>query len=182
MDITPFELTICGLADLNRLRHGAPSDVISILDPGVPEPPLDQFNARLLKLRFHDVVESASGRRPPQRQDVESIIGFVGAAQDGSPVTHVLIHCQSGVSRSAAAAMLVLACARADLPAQRLMEHLVQSRPSALPNMRMIEIGDDVLGRRGDLIEAVRVRRAELVRRFPSLASVAQPESSPGEQ
>ena len=52
----PFRITVCGLDELADQAAAGVSHVLSILDPGWPEPdPLNTFGLdRRLKLRFHD--------------------------------------------------------------------------------------------------------------------------------
>ena len=61
--LVPFQLTICGIDELECHCAGGVTHVLSILDPGWPEPePLSGFDiTRRLRLRFHDVIESRPG-------------------------------------------------------------------------------------------------------------------------
>jgi len=56
--LMPFELTICGIEELACHCEAGVTHVLSILDPGWPEPqPLNTFSVnRRLKLRFHDII------------------------------------------------------------------------------------------------------------------------------
>ena len=58
------------------------------------------------------------------------------------------------MSRSTAALALVLAQDRPELPAYAVLAEVVRLRPRAWPNLRIIELGDALLGRGGALIEA----------------------------
>jgi len=114
-DLVPFQLTICGIDELAGHCPGGVTHVLSILDPGWPEPEaLSIFDVhQRLRLRFHDVIESQPGWIAPERWDVELLLAFARGL-NASGETHLLIHCHAGVSRSTAAAALVLAQARAD--------------------------------------------------------------------
>ncbi len=83
---------------------------------------------------------------------------------------HLLVHCHMGISRSTAAAVLLLAEARPNSSATAIMAEIAKVRSKAWPNLRMIEIGDDMLGMNGDLVEAVRERHHQLARALPSVA------------
>jgi predicted protein tyrosine phosphatase len=77
---------------------------------------------------------------------------------------YFLVHCHAGISRSTASMALVLAQALPDVPADRIFEEVLRIRPQAWPNLRIFEIGDAMLGRRGELV-AAGVYRIQLDRR-----------------
>jgi hypothetical protein len=61
---------------------------------------------------------------------------------------------------------LVLAQALPDVPAERIFEEVLHIRPQVWPNLRILEIGDAMLGRRGELVAAAAgVYRTQLDRR-----------------
>jgi predicted protein tyrosine phosphatase len=169
--LVPFQLTICGIDELACHSAAGVTHVLSILDPGWPEPePLNVFDLnRRLRLRFHDVIESQPGWIAPERWDVELLLAF---SRDlvASQETHLLIHCHAGVSRSTAAATLVLAQTRPDRPADEVLQEIVRLRPRAWPNLRIIELGDEILDRRGEIVEAARAHYRRAIEREPALA------------
>jgi predicted protein tyrosine phosphatase len=77
--------------------------------------------------------------------------GLLEEPRDGA---HLLVHCHAGVSRSTASMALVLAQALPDVPADRIFEEVLRIRRQAWPNLRILEIGDAMLGRRGELVAA----------------------------
>ena len=169
--LVPFQVTICGIDELECHCAAGVTHVLSILDPGWPEPePLGRFDVnRRLRLRFHDVIESEPGWIAPERWDVELLLAF---SRDlaVSEETHLLVHCHAGVSRSTAAATLVMAQARPDRPADEVLREVVRLRPRAWPNLRILEFGDEILGRRGEIIEAARAHYRRALEREPWLA------------
>ena len=60
--LMPFQVTICGIDELEGHCAGGVTHVLSILDPGWPEPDwLSRFDInRRLRLRFHNVMEVAA--------------------------------------------------------------------------------------------------------------------------
>lgn len=169
--LMPFDLTICGIEELACRCEAGVTHVLSILDPGWPEPqPLSIFSVnRRLKLRFHDIIETQPGWTAPERWDVELLLAF---ARDVtvSRETHLLIHCHAGVSRSTAAAALVMAQTRPDRTADEVLQEVVRLRPRAWPNLRMLELGGEILGRRGEIVEAARRHYRRALEREPWLA------------
>jgi predicted protein tyrosine phosphatase len=163
-------VSICGIEDLDGLAAAGVTHVLSMLDPGWPAPSFDAFPAhRRLDLRFHDIVDPLPGLRAPNRADVESLLNFA-RPMAASREAHLLVHCQKGLSRSTAALALILAEARPDRDADAVLGEIMRLRPRAWPNLRIIELGDQMLGRGGGLIAAVaRCYRQRLAGR-PQLA------------
>ena len=169
--LVPFQLTICCIEELTGHCEAGVSHVLSILDPGWPEPEaLSNFAVnRRLKLHFHDVIEPHPEWIVPERWDIELLLAFardLGAAHE----THLLIHCHAGVSRSTAAATLVLAQNCPDWSAEDALQAVVRLRPRAWPNLRVLELGDEILGRGGEIVEAARAHYRRAVEREPWLA------------
>jgi predicted protein tyrosine phosphatase len=153
----PFRITVCGLDELDDHRTAGVSHVLSILDPGWPVPEaFGRFGEhRKLELRFHDVIDALPGSVAPGPVDVQQLLAF-GAALDREPVTesHLLVHCHAGVSRSSASMALVIAQAMPDRPGDVVFDEVLRIRPQIWPNLRIVEMGDRLLGRNGDLIAA----------------------------
>ena len=154
-NFTRFRVTICGIPELDEHSAAGVTHVLSILDPDYPDPA--SFAAfpphRRLALRFHDIIEPAPGRSAPAREDVERLLLF-GRELDEPAGSHLLVHCHAGVSRSTAAAALILAQAHPDLPAGEALDAVARIRPRAWPNLRILEFGDALLGRNGEIVAA----------------------------
>jgi predicted protein tyrosine phosphatase len=168
---TPFQVTICGIEELEGHCAGQVTHVLSILDPGWPEPDsLSRFDInRRLRLRFHDVIESQPGWIAPERWDVELLLAFSRDLTMANEA-HLLVHCHAGVSRSTAAAILVMAQTCPDRPADEVLREVVRLRPRAWPNLRILEFGDEILGRHGEIVEAARAHYRRALEREPWLA------------
>jgi predicted protein tyrosine phosphatase len=168
---TLLQLTICGIDELRGCCPGDITHVLSILDPGWPVPEvLSTFDLnQRLRLHFHDVIEAEPGWIAPERWDVELLLAFTRDLGQSQPA-HLLIHCHAGVSRSTAAANLVLAQMRPDWPAEEALREVVRLRPRAWPNLRILELGDEILGRRGEIVEAARAHYRDAIAREPWLA------------
>jgi predicted protein tyrosine phosphatase len=154
--------TICGLAELADYRSVDITRVVSILDPGTPEPEaLETYPPHdRLTLRFHDIVEPETGMIPPEFTHIEELLRF-GRTCLGGGVEHFLIHCHMGVSRSTAAATALLLQAHPDVADAAVLAHISNIRPQARPNARMIAFTDELLGRRGRLTQALAEHAAQ---------------------
>ena len=151
-----FRVTICGIPELDEHSAAEVTHILSILRPDWPDP--ESFAAfpphRRLTLRFHDIIEPTPELIAPSREDVERLLAF--GRELGEPAgNHLLVHCHAGVSRSTAAAALILAQAHPERTAREALERVAQLRPRAWPNLRMLELGDALLGRNGEIVAAV---------------------------
>jgi len=164
----PFALTVCGLGELAAQGERRVSHAISILDPDAPVPDelADAAALQKLELRFHDIINERQGMQCPRPEHIERLLGFVRLLPREAAGVHLLVHCHAGFSRSPAAAILVLASTCPHMSAAQIVEEMKRIRADAWPNLRMLEIGDTLLRRRGSLIEAARrLYKAELERK-----------------
>lgn len=111
-------------------------------------------SARHLKLSMNDISFAGTGDLiAPQEMHVAEIITFARAWDQTSPL---VVHCWMGVSRSPAAAMIASLAVAPDDDDDALARRLREASPFATPNMRLIEIGDALLGRGGRFVKAVK--------------------------
>ena len=156
--MVPFRLTVCGIAELANFAGSGVSHVLSILDPGEAEPDaFFQYEAHhRLDLRFHDIIEEREGMLAPQESHVRELLDF-GKRLDSEPApSHLIVHCHMGISRSTASMFLLLAQAAPKKPAADIAAEILRIRPQAWPNLRIISMGDTILGRSGEIIAAAR--------------------------
>jgi len=146
-------LSICGLQELVAFAARDVTNVLSLLDPGTPEPSafLAYGAPARTTLYFHDAIEPAPDVVLPTAADIDTILAF---ARDAGDVRHLLIHCHMGISRSTAAMLMVMAQAFPDESEEALADRLIAIRPQAWPNARMIGLADERLGREGRLTAA----------------------------
>ncbi len=147
-------LTVCGLDELDGHAARGVTHVLSILDPDWPDPEAFQnFDPHFrATFRFHDAIEPSPGVVLPERADVEAMLAF---GRDAGDVSHLLIHCHAGISRSTAAMLMILAQAHPHETEVAVVDKLLAIRPQAWPNSRMIAFADALLGRNGRLTAAL---------------------------
>jgi predicted protein tyrosine phosphatase len=156
--IAPFRLSVCGIEELTGHCETGVSHTLSILDPDWPVP--EAFGAfgehAKLELRFHDVIEEdIPGMQPPREEHVAALLAFGrDLMAEPPPDAHLLVHCHAGISRSTASMALVLAQGLPDARPDRIFGEILRIRPKAWPNLRILEMGDALLGRGGALVEA----------------------------
>jgi predicted protein tyrosine phosphatase len=164
-------MTVCGLDRLASTVKSEISDILSILDPGLPRPlALTNTTAEgVLELRFHDVIAPERAAVPPNASHIAQILAFGRQVVKRGSSAHLLIHCQAGHSRSTAAAALCLAQAHPIRSAYEVLGELVRRCPKAWPNLLMLELGDEALGRQGEFISAAGALYRRAIDKDPGL-------------
>jgi predicted protein tyrosine phosphatase len=170
----PFQITVCGIEELGGFCEAGVTHVLSILDPGWPELPVfgTYGEHERVELRFHDVIEEVPGMEAPQREHVARVLELASDLKrdSGREPAHLLVHCHAGISRSTAAMTLILAHVREDRPAREALAAVRAIRPRAWPNLRIVEFGDALLGRGGELVAAAAEHYRLALENFPNLA------------
>ncbi len=121
-------MTICQVSYTSRLHAeslaGSPHvAVISITDPGSDEASLDPAFLDILRLSFFDAVPADEYLPAPLPGMFDHLMArqigdFVGQLHAASAEVSVVVHCEYGVSRSAAVALFVSTYAKAPLAAR----------------------------------------------------------------
>jgi len=149
-----MQLAVSSRSSLPSFQSDNIRYVVSLPDPGTEnEPlPLPQNPNKLLQLRFHDVddIEMLAPQfrkcRAPQKEDIEQIIRFfneINQAEEGSEHQFaILVHCESGLSRSAASAIIGLTCLGYD--AKTAFDIVCEANPHSVPNRRMLRLADAI--------------------------------------
>ena len=146
-----FVSPLSAVEDCIRLHQ--PSHLVTLLSPeNMIETPLGLRPERHLRLAVDDVVEAWAGESPPTARHVTRLLDFSRRWDTKAPI---LIHCWAGISRSMAAAFLVL-CDRLGPGCEHAAARMIRTRaPHADPNRLIVQIADDILGRNGQMIRAV---------------------------
>jgi predicted protein tyrosine phosphatase len=158
-------INICGVYDLESIKNAQADYVVSIMDPDTPEPEsLAGFpSERILMLRFHDIIEETGNLTIPQESHMRQLLEFAPISKNAA----LLVHCAAGVSRSTAAAILILAQRNPMAAAGSVIVQATSMVPNAWPNWRMIEIGDALLHRDGQILTAVKKHYVSMQERYP---------------
>jgi predicted protein tyrosine phosphatase len=147
-------LIVCPLFDVEAVAaERRPSHMITLLDPGTPCPtPACLTAERHLRLEVYDITAPFAGMEPATAEVVERILAFAGGWDEAQPM---LIHCFAGISRSTATAFAV-ACARTEGADEReIARALRRAAPHANPNRHLVDLADQILGRRGRMVAAL---------------------------
>jgi len=167
-----FRLSVCGIDEIDKFAGNNVTHLISIDDPGAPTETPEWFRGIHWHLVFQDVetVKQAKQFRAlgPTIHDVKQIIEFGETCLTASKTkrVHLLIHCMAGVSRSTAAAFAILCMIHGKGSEPESLEHLLAIRPDALPNRLVVKYADQLLGRDGKMLEALRHLRERWTKRW----------------
>ncbi|OYR18713.1 tyrosine phosphatase family protein [Brucella thiophenivorans] len=127
-----------------------PSYIVTLSSGDLPCLP---YETKRLSLIFNDIVEPRDGLVMPEKTHVEQLLEFVKIWDQEKPL---LIHCYAGISRSTASAFIAALALNSELDEAELASKLRAVSPSATPNIRLIELADQILGRKGRMVEAIR--------------------------
>ncbi|HEX2593853.1 MAG TPA: protein-tyrosine phosphatase family protein [Rhizomicrobium sp.] len=137
----------------DAIAQHRPSHMVTLLSPDhmiEVHPVLGE--ERHLRLGVQDIVDISAGDTPPAAKHVLTLLEF---ARDWDAASPMLVHCWAGISRSTAAAFIV-ACDRLGPGNEVALAQMLRSRAAhAAPNRLMVQIGDDILGRRGKMVDAI---------------------------
>jgi len=122
--------------------------LISIGDGDDPLPEGYENAERKMRLLIADVVTEEGATE----EDVRRIIQL--AEQLRSDSGTLLIHCEAGVSRSTATALIMYACWLGRGREDEAMERVIAQRPYAIPNRRMVALADKLMALDGRLLQA----------------------------
>lgn len=150
------QLLVTPLSSLaSALETHRPSRLVTLLSPLHMIPTPMGFDRKShLQLAVDDVNDPFAADFPPGREHVDRLIAF---ARDWDASAPLLIHCWAGISRSMASAFIIL-CDR--LGSEREMEIAQAMRrraPHANPNMLLVRHADEILGRDGRMVAALRM-------------------------
>ena len=160
-----LRLTIFSARDIPEKKNLYCTHLFSITHPGNKQPPIgiNNFltNPKVYKYNFHDVFtkEQLESKMytPPSYKDIKSLVDIgheiKEEVENGKDIS-LFFHCQAGISRSTAAACIVLNSIFGpgfELP---ILQEIYKIRPIMRPNSLMISIADKILHRDGKMIDA----------------------------
>jgi predicted protein tyrosine phosphatase len=125
--------------------------LVSIGGPREREPAGYENVATRVRLVFEDAPSQAQGG--PSLDDIERLVAF--ARRIDFAQGKLLVHCQAGISRSSAAAIIVLARVLGPGHEQMAVDFVQRTHPHVRPNRRMLALADTILETGGRLLAAL---------------------------
>jgi predicted protein tyrosine phosphatase len=162
---------------LSRLHHTVAetraSHVITLINVGsAVERPATILADNHLVIGISDIVEPLDGHVLPGSEHIERLLAFVRAWGRESPL---VFHCWAGISRSTAGAYIAACALAPERDEGEIARALRHASPSATPNARLVALADDLLGRGGRMVDAVRAigRGAEAMEGTPFMLQLS---------
>ncbi len=156
----PFEISVCGRSEVECFQHDGITHLLSIDSPGSPTATPEWFNGVHRHFAFADVESRSTafafGVEAPGKEDVKEILEFgkecLKATLNGR--VHLVIHCLAGVSRSPAAAYVIMCMLLGPGCEDEVFDYLLKVRSCAWPNKLIVKYADQILGRNKVMIKA----------------------------
>jgi predicted protein tyrosine phosphatase len=147
-------LHVCSLSRLHEtVAATRASHIVTLLNAATAvERPDTVSAARHLFIGVSDIVDPLDGHILPAAEHVDRLLAFVRAWGRENPL---VIHCWAGISRSTAAAFVTACALKPERGEDDIARALRQASPIATPNPRIVAVADEILGRRGRMVDAV---------------------------
>lgn len=148
-------LIICAADNVQEYRTHHVTHILTIANPGASVTMPTWFAGEHLVLYFGDVISEADAvqckTRAPNTEDIRAAVEFTYRAWS-TDTANILIHCDYGASRSPAVAYVALAHKLGPGAEEVALKIIEEIRPEAVPNKLVVQLGDDLLRRKGALI------------------------------
>lgn len=157
------QVYVCPLSRIaETVAHSNASHLVSLINDNTPVVRPDTIpEENHLFLGINDIVEPLDGMVLPAGEHVEQLIDFVAGWE---PVRPIVVHCYAGISRSSAAAFITLCALKPERDEADIARRMRAASRFAYPNPRIVAIGDEILGRKGRMVAAVKaIGRGELI-------------------
>jgi predicted protein tyrosine phosphatase len=136
----------------DTIRRHRPSHLLTVMmEPYVPTPEGIRPD-RHLRINVHDVIEPVEGAVVPDASHIADILGFARSWDRTAPF---LVHCWAGISRSTAAAYILLCDLHGPGHEGTIAQGLRFHAPHAQPNLLMIRHADALMRRHGRMVTAI---------------------------
>ena len=147
-----IEITSASRARRVKRRFTA---VLTIEDPALPTARRVRFHRvphpAHLVLAFEDLDTPTTSIITASREQIAAAIEFGRANQTGA----LLVHCHAGISRSTAVALAIIADRLGSGQEKVALAELLNLQAMAVPNLQVVALADDILGREGRLLQVV---------------------------
>lgn len=146
---------VCPLSRLDEtLAATGARHLISLLcDERIFVRPAPIAETNHLHLQVHDIIEACPGMTEPCADHVSTLLAFAREWACSGPL---VVHCVAGISRSTAAAYTIAAALAPEQDEAELAWTLRRLSPTASPNIRLVALADELLGRSGRMTAAIR--------------------------
>ena len=147
-------LYVCSLSRLaETVAAVGASHLATLINAGTPvERPASIAPENHLFLGFNDIVEPMAGMIPVGASEIERLFDFVDRWDRARPM---VVHCWAGISRSTAGAFVAACRLMPERAEADIARELRLKSPSATPNLRLVRLADEMMGREGRMVAAI---------------------------
>lgn len=142
--------SLAGATDAFLKRH--PKRVISLLSEEEEAPAFPGVDPPMHLMLYVDRESCAQTIAHAAKERAREIVDFI---RDWDGDGDILIHCNRGISRSTAAAFIVMCMREPATPEAELMQRLRAAAPHADPCPLFVNYADEILGRDGRMTDAL---------------------------
>lgn len=145
---------VCPLALLHdTVEETGARHVVSLLDNQFHiERPRRVAPEDHLRLRLHDICSPLDGYVLPDEAHIAELLAFVRRWDRRAPL---VMHCFAGISRSTASAYATVCALNPQRDEGTIAAALRRVSPTATPNIRIVALADQLLGREGRMTAAI---------------------------
>ena len=152
-------LFVCGLSAVqDTVDETVAGALVSVLHPElIPETPERIASDQHFKLAIDDIEAPHNGLAHAEADHIVDLCHFARQWHTSDPYPGTLVvHCYAGISRSTAAAFVILCALNPDMSELAIARYLRQQSTTAIPNRLIVGLGDEVLSRKGRMSKAIR--------------------------
>jgi predicted protein tyrosine phosphatase len=145
---------VCSLARLHDTvtDTGARHIVTLIKDVSLVRRPESIPEPNHLLLDMDDISSPLDGYVLPGEDHVAKLVEFVTDWDRAAPL---VVHCYAGISRSTAGAFITACALNPERDEHAIARFIRDASPTAQPNLRLVALADNLLGRKGRMVKAV---------------------------
>lgn len=163
----PKQLVVCSLAAVPEISAATKATaLVSVLNEQlIPETPPTIAPDRHFKLGIDDIETPYDGLKHAELTHIDELCQFAQEWHSTHASTErisndqpdtIVVHCYAGISRSTAAAFVMLCALNPSANELTIAKYLRNQSNTALPNRLIVDLGDEVLGRNGRMTKAIR--------------------------
>jgi predicted protein tyrosine phosphatase len=153
-----ISVRICAAHTVERQEDFAADYMISIISPNGARPQVPWLEPEHIHEFCFADIEASRHAQAPTRADIERLIKLGRDIAGPESCARILLHCAAGISRSAAAAFILFCIHLGSGRENEAMEFTARSSENywVWPNSLMVDYADDILGRGGAMVKAIR--------------------------